>query len=95
MAEKSLAEMTAKQFDSDAKMVKISSVIVTIGVIIGVYYLLRTLTQAATETQVSFTLILAGFAIVAVFLIAVALWNVQMRLRRDLFDVMQEVRRSD
>ena len=95
MADKSLAEMTAKQFDSDAKIIKISGVVLTIGVMIGVYYLLGVLIRAASDTQVTFTLILVGFAMVAAFGNAMALANMQMRLRRDLFDVMQEIRRSD
>jgi len=95
MAEKSLAEMTAKEFDTDAKIMKVAGVVVTVGVIVAVGYVVMDLVEAATETQVSFTLILVGFLFVGVLGNAVTLANSHQRLRRDLWDVMQELRKSD
>jgi hypothetical protein len=95
MAEKSLAEMTAKAFDTDAKIVKFSGIVATVGVIVAVGFVVSDLIEAATETQVSFTLILVAFLFVAVFGNAMALANMQLRLRRDLWDVMHEISKSD
>jgi len=94
MGDKPLAELTVKEFDDSMKLTRISGIVVTLGVIVALGYLVLGLLEKPQEAQLGLILILLSFAIIGLFGLAVSTGNQYLRLRRDLWDVLQKIDQS-
>ena len=94
MTDKPLSDITQAEFDSNMRVVGISSIVVTIGMLLAIGYMVLNLLERPPDTQMTFVIIFLAFILIGVFNLATTMAKQYLRLRKDLWDVMKAVNDS-
>ena len=94
MPEKALAELTSEELDKEARITRWMGVVVAVALVVILGNLVFTVIEQDQGSQMTFLVTFSGFTLFGVFGLTLTTANQSLRLRRDLWDLMQKMNDS-
>lgn len=94
MPDKPLAEMTQREFEQSLKITRVGGVALTVAIVVAVGSLMFGALEEVSGRPAWLTIIFLSFILISVISLAMMLGMQHLQLRKDLWDVLQAVKRD-